>query len=88
MIDLDMQTGRITTEKIKIIAGTTLEMGVPASKNVRVYDGYTGALLTQVKTGADGRYKIYVPFAKSYTIVGIDQNKRFNATTQDNVVPK
>ena len=76
------------SSKQHVIAGMTLEIGVPASKIVRVYDGRTGVLLKTAKSNTDGKYKIYVPKINSYTIVGIDNQKFFNATVQDNVVPK
>ena len=77
-----------SSSKQTIIAGKTLEMGVPKSKLVRIYSRNSGALLKQIKSNEDGVYKAYVPYDSAYLIVGVDQNKIFNATAQDNVVPK
>lgn len=77
-----------STLKLKVIAGRTLEMGVPKSKLVRIFSRSSGALLKQIKSDSNGHYKAYVPYDSAYLIVGVDQNKIFNATAQDNVVPK
>lgn len=74
--------------KQHVIAGMTLEMGVPSPKTVRAYDGRTGVLLGAVQSDTNGKYKIYVPKINAYTIIGMDNQKIFNATVQDNVVPK
>lgn len=74
--------------KQHVIAGMTLEMGVPTSKTVRIHDGRTGVLLGTVSSNTEGIYKIYVPKINTYTVIGIDQQKVFNAVVQDNVVPK
>lgn len=71
--------------KLKLIAGRTLEMGVPASKSVRIYSRGSGTLLKQLKSNADGTYKAYLPRDASYLIVAVDSNKVFNAVAQDNV---
>lgn len=85
---LSLTTPRYTTSKTKVIAGRTFEIGAPKSKIVRVYSRENGALLKQVKSDADGIYKVYVPYDMAYLIIGVDGNKKFNAVIQDNVVPK
>lgn len=85
---LSLTIPRHTTSKTKVIAGRTFEMGVSKSKLVRIYSRENGTLLKQVKSDANGHYKTYLPYNASYLIVGIDENKIFNATVQDNVVPK
>ncbi|ENX28967.1 hypothetical protein F891_00884 [Acinetobacter sp. CIP 101966] len=82
-----LNTG-LSSSKIAVIAGQTREMGVVKSKTIRIYNRSNGALLKQIKSDADGYYKAYLPYDLSYLIVGIDENKIFNATVQDNVRPK
>ncbi|WP_180069317.1 hypothetical protein [Acinetobacter sp. YH12112] len=88
MIDLDMQAGRTTIAKTKIVSGSTFEMGVPKSKHVRIYSRVSGALIASTRSDKNGVYKAYLPLDASYTIVAIDEHKKFNAVIQDNVVPK
>jgi len=85
---LSLTIPRHTTSKTKVIAGRTFELGIPKSKLVRIFSRNSGALLKQIKSNHNGYYKAYVPFDSAYLIVGIDENKIFNATVQDNVVPK
>lgn len=77
-----------STANIKIVAGRTAELGIPVSRQVRAYSHETGILLAQVRSGSDGKYKLYLPFDSSYTLVAVDSRKIFNAVIQDNVVPK
>lgn len=79
---------KLAAEKLTIISGFTTELGVPKSKQVRVYSRASGALITSLKSKTDGHYKVYLPIDVAYTIVAIDSNKLFNAVVQDNVVPK
>ena len=88
-----MSTMKIThagysAPKVKLISGRTLELGVPKSKMVRIYSRNSGALLKQIKSNEDGVYKAYLPYDAAYLIVGVDENKIFNATAQDNVGAK
>ena len=85
---LSLTIPRYTTSKTKITAGRTLELGIPKSKLVRIFSRNSGALLKQIKSDSNGYYKAYLPYDAAYLIVGIDENKIFNATVQDNVVPK
>lgn len=85
---LSLTIPRYTTSKTKVIAGRTLELGIPKSKLVRIFSRNSGALLKQIKSDSNGYYKAYLPYDAAYLIVGIDENKIFNATVQDNVVPK
>lgn len=77
-----------STSKIRTIAGHTLELGLPKSKLVRIYSRNSGSLLKQIKSDADGSYKVHLPYDASYLVVAVDSNKVFNAVIQDNVVPK
>lgn len=77
-----------STPAVRLVAGTTFEQGLPASRAVRAYSHKTGILLTQIQSGLDGRYKLYLPYDLAYTLVAIDSRKMFNAVIQDNVVPK
>lgn len=77
-----------STPNMRVIAGRTAELGVPVSRQVRAYSHETGVLLSQVRSGSDGKYKLYLPFDSSYTLVAVDSRKTFNAVIQDNVVPK
>lgn len=77
-----------STSKVKVIAGRTLQIGVPKSKLVRIFSRGSGALLKQIKSDSNGYYKAYLPYDAAYLIVGIDENKIFNATAQDNVSAK
>ncbi|ENV69793.1 hypothetical protein [Acinetobacter towneri] len=88
-----MSTMKIThagysAPKVKLISGRTLELGVPKSKLVRIFSRGNGALLKQIKSDSNGYYKAYLPYDAAYLIVGIDENKIFNATAQDNVGAK
>ncbi|MEQ1411423.1 hypothetical protein [Acinetobacter indicus] len=85
---LSLTIPRYTTSKTKVIAGRTFELGIPKSKLVRIFSRNSGALLKQIKSDSNGYYKAYLPYDAAYLIVGIDENKIFNATVQDNVVPK
>lgn len=76
------------TEKITVILGSTLELGIPKSKLVRIYSRNNGALIVSTKSNESGVYKTYLPLDVAYTIVAIDEHKQFNAVIQDNVVPK
>lgn len=82
-----LNTG-LSSSKIAVIVGRTLELGIPKSKLVRIFSRNNGALLKQIKSDADGYYKAYLPSDSAYLIVGIDENRVFNATAQDNVRPK
>ncbi|MEZ2773619.1 hypothetical protein ACBP83_07280 [Acinetobacter pseudolwoffii] len=75
-------------DKITIVSGVTSELGVPKQKQIRVYSRSSGALITSLKSQHDGSYKAYLPCDVSYTIIAIDEKKKFNAVIQDNVVPK
>lgn len=77
-----------STVNIKIVAGRTAELGIPVSRQVRVYSHKSGILLAQTQSSKDGVYKIYLPYDSAYTLVSIDSRKLFNAVIQDNVVPK
>lgn len=79
---------KLAAEKLTIISGLTTELGVPMSKQVRVYSRASGALITSLKSQHDGSYKAYLPRDVSYTVIAIDETKTFNAVIQDNVVPK
>lgn len=79
---------RSPPHKQNVIAGQTFVQGLPSQKNIRIYDGRTGVLLSIAKTKPDGKFKVYVPHANSYCIVGVDIKRTFNAVIQDNVVPK
>ena len=77
-----------SSSKQTIIAGKTLEMGVPKSKLVRIYSRANGSLIASTKSDENGVYKVYMPLDLAHTIVAIDEHKQFNAVIQDNVVPK
>lgn len=77
-----------SASKVKVIAGRTFQIGVPKSKLVRIFSCGNGALLKQIKSDSNGYYKAYLPYDAAYLIVGIDENKIFNATAQDNVGAK
>lgn len=77
-----------TTRKTHVVAGKTLEVGNPVSRQVRAYSRVNGALLGVVQSDNNGFYKMYLPLDVAYTIVSIDPNKMYNAVIQDNVVPK
>lgn len=79
---------RDSTLGVSLVAGATFELGLPVSRKVRVYSHKTGILLAQTQSGTDGKYKLYLPFDSSYTVVAVDSRKIFNAVIQDNVVPK
>lgn len=76
------------TSGLFVVAGTTLELGLPVSRLVRFYSRVNGALLTSTLSNNFGKYKAYLPLDTAFTIVSIDMNKKFNAVIQDNVVPK
>lgn len=77
-----------TTIKQKVISGTVFELGVPVSREVRVYSRSSGILLATTTSNESGHYKIYLPSDSSYTVISKDPHKKFNAVIQDNVVPK
>ena len=77
-----------STANVKLIAGTTRELGVVVSRQVRAYSHETGILLAQTRSSTGGKYKLYLPYDSSYTLVAVDSRKTFNAVIQDNVVPK
>lgn len=74
--------------KISVVAGKTLEVGNPVSRQVRAYSRLNGSLLRSVQSDMNGFYKMYLPLDTAYTIVSIDPHKTYNAVIQDNVVPK
>ena len=77
-----------STANMRVVAGRTAELGVPVSRQVRAYSHETGILLAQTRSDAGGKYKLYLPYDSSYTLVAVDSRKTFNAVIQDNVVPK
>lgn len=79
--------GFSTLSRTKVV-GKTTELGVPVSRLVRAYSRANGALLASTKSDKNGKYKLYLPYDVSYTIISIDIHKKFNAVVQDNVVPK
>lgn len=76
------------TSGLSVVAGTTLELGLSASKKLRFYSRVNGALVASVQSNISGKYKVYLPLDTAYTIVAIDEQKQFNAVIQDNVRPK
>lgn len=76
-----------TTLKLNLIAGVVMEMGVAVSREVRAYDRSSGVFLAKTTSDVDGRYKLYLPAIKSYSIVSIDHKRVFNSVISD-VVPK
>ena len=74
--------------KISVVAGKTLEIGTPVSRQVRAYGRSNGALLGSVQSDKNGVYKMYLPLDVAYTIVSLDPHKTYNAVIQDNVVPQ
>ena len=77
-----------TTIKQKLISGTVFELGIPVSRDVKVYSRSNGVLLATTTSDESGHYKIYLPYDGAYTVISKDPHKKFNAVIQDNVVPK
>ena len=77
-----------STSKITVIAGQIQRMGVPVKNTLKIIPSRLGRVIKTVVTGADGRYKVYLPLDRDYLIYAQDESKQFNAVIQDNVVPK
>jgi hypothetical protein len=77
-----------TTLKQSVVSGSTYQLGLPISRQVRAYSRANGMLINSTRSDNTGFYKMYLPIDMSYTIISIDKNKIFNAVIQDNVVPK
>lgn len=81
-------TPRFTTSRQSVITGKTLELGIPISREVRIYSRSNGSLLASTQSDVFGKYKAYIPLDMAYIVISIDPHKTFNAVIQDNVVPK
>ena len=79
---------RDSTSRMTVVAGVTMELGIPVSRQVRAHSRVNGSLIESMYSDKNGQYKMYLPHDIAYTIVSIDPNKIFNAVIQDNVVPK
>lgn len=79
---------RDSASRMTVVAGVTMELGIPVSRQVRAYSRANGSLIEFTNSDKNGQYKMYLPYDIAYTIVSIDSNKQYNAVIQDNVVPK
>ncbi|MCO8059125.1 hypothetical protein [Acinetobacter towneri] len=79
---------RDSASRMAVITGVVMELGSPVIRQVRAYSRTNGALLESTYSNKDGKYKLYLPYDSSYTLVAVDSRKTFNAVIQDNVVPK
>ena len=73
----------------KEIKGITMQVGIPLSSPVKLYERSTGLLVSTAISTSDGEYRFRgLPALMKFTVVAIDPTKQFNAVIQDNVVPK
>lgn len=73
----------------KEIKGITMQVGIPLSRPVKLYERSTGLLVSVAISTSDGKYRFRgLPALVKFTVVAIDPANQFNAVIQDNVVPK